>query len=80
MSPEIGRQIARWGQPKSVSHWQSEIQKLRSYIIDRPGYAKQNLLYVMGISSDQYAVFEMEADALYEAGGRVFQRVFDKGN
>ena len=80
MSPEIGRQIARWGQPKSVSHWQSEIQKLRSYIIDRPGYAKQNLLYVMGISSDQYAVFEKEADALYEAGGRVFQRVFDKGN
>ena len=68
----MNRQIARWQHPQSYSHWQSEVQKLRTNLIERPAFAKQNLLYVMKISSAEYDELELEADALFASHGGVF--------
>lgn len=72
ITPEMNRQIARWQHPQSYSHWQSEVQKLRTNLIERPALSKQNLLYVMRISSAEYDALEQEADALFASHGGVF--------
>ena len=72
ITPEMSRQIARWQHPQSYSHWQSEVQKLRTNLIERPALSKQNLLYVMRISSAEYDALEQEADALFASHGGVF--------
>lgn len=73
IEPEMARQIARWGHPQSMSHWKSEIAKLRQNLIDRPQYSKQNLLYVMKLTNADYAALEAEADAINAANNGVFK-------
>ncbi|MBO4879231.1 MAG: lamin tail domain-containing protein [Clostridia bacterium] len=77
MEPEMNRHIARWNHPSSYSHWQSQIREYRSFLVERPDRAKESFMYVMGISSSQYAEYEREAAALYEQYGGVFQRIFE---
>ena len=76
MEPEISRQIARWNHPSSYSFWQSKIREYRSFLVERPQRAKENLMYTMGISASQYAEYEREADELYNRYDGVFQRVW----
>ena len=72
ISPEMSRQIARWQHPQTLSHWQSEVSKLRGMIIDRPQYSKQNLMYVMKLTSAEYDALEAEADRIFSENGGVF--------
>ena len=73
MDSEIPRQIARWKQPSSYSHWQTKTAELRRMIEERPEYSKQNLMYVMKLSASQYAALEAEADAIHASNGGVFK-------
>lgn len=73
IEPEMERQIARWGHPVSMSHWKSEIAKLRQNLVERPQYSKQNLMFVMKLSQSAYDALEAEADAIHEANGGVFK-------
>lgn len=73
MDTEIDRQIARWGMPASRSGWEQEIAKLRQMLIERPANAVQQLRRYYSITDAQYAAFEAEADAIYEANGGRFK-------
>lgn len=38
IAPQMPAQIARWGKPKSLAYWQSEVGRLRTFADLRPGY------------------------------------------
>ena len=38
IAPQMPNHIARWNNPKSLSYWQSEVGRLRTYASLRPGY------------------------------------------
>ncbi len=38
IAPQMPAQIARWGKPKSLAYWQSEVGRLRTFADQRPGY------------------------------------------
>lgn len=73
IEPELSRQIARWGHPVSMEHWRSEIEKLRTNLLERPAYCKQNIMYVMHLTEADWAALEAEADAINVANGGVFK-------
>ena len=73
IEPELSRQIARWGNPVSMEHWRSEIEKLRTNLLERPAYCKQNIMYVMHLTEADWAALEAEADAINVANGGVFK-------
>ena len=70
---EMDRHIARWGEPKSRSHWESEISDFRQALVARPAKAIQQLRNFYGITDAQYAEFEAEAEAIFEANGGSFK-------
>ena len=53
LRPEMARQIARWGQPDSMSDWEDSIQQMRSFIEQRPEYALENLREYFGVSQEK---------------------------
>lgn len=73
IEPELERQIARWGNPVSMERWREEIEKLRTNLLERPQYGKQNVMYVMKLSEADWAALEAEADAIHAANGGVFK-------
>lgn len=64
--PEMPRQIARWGMPKSMSGWEHEISALRSCLGSRPAYALRILKNYYGLSDAQFADYERMADEMNE--------------
>ena len=51
--PEMSRQIKKWGKPSSMSAWEQEIKKMRSYIEKRPEYALENMRDYFGLSKSE---------------------------
>lgn len=69
MSTEMDRHIARWGKPGTRASWEAEIASLRQMLVDRPEIAASQLRYYYGLSLEQYAALEAEADAYYQQHG-----------
>ncbi len=42
-APEMAEHILRWNQPESNSNWQNEIQKMRDFANQRPGFVRQHI-------------------------------------
>lgn len=38
IAPQMPAQVARWGKPKSVAYWESEVNRLRNFANQRPAY------------------------------------------
>ena len=51
--PEMRRQINKWGKPSSMSAWEQEIKRMRSYIEKRPEYALENMRDYFGLSKSE---------------------------
>lgn len=51
MSPEMNRQIARWGMPSSMSHWNRETAALRTALARRRAIVIDQLKSYFGLSS-----------------------------
>ena len=51
--PEMRRQINKWGKPDSMSAWEQEIKRMRSYIEKRPEYALENMRDYFGLSKSE---------------------------
>ncbi|MEA4869650.1 MAG: lamin tail domain-containing protein [Christensenella sp.] len=51
--PEMRRQINKWGKPSSMSAWEQEIKRMRSYIEKRPEYALENMREYFGLSKSE---------------------------
>ena len=51
--PEMSRQIKKWGKPSSMSAWEQEIKKMRSFIEKRPEYALENMRDYFGLSKSE---------------------------
>lgn len=65
IEPEMPRHISRWStQIKSYSAWSQEISALRSCIANRQSYALRYLRQQYGLTAEQFAVYEQQADAL----------------
>ncbi|TVR39802.1 MAG: T9SS C-terminal target domain-containing protein [Bacteroidia bacterium] len=41
--PEMPEHIHRWRMPEDMNHWESEIDVMRNFAIERPGYLRQYL-------------------------------------
>ena len=53
MEPEMSKQIARFGQPSSVSAWKQEIESFKRQLRERPKYAKQLVKNYFGLSDEK---------------------------
>lgn len=51
--PEMPRQIARWGQPDTMSQWEDSVAQMRSFIEQRPEYALENMRKYFGVSEEK---------------------------
>ena len=51
LEPEMERHIARWGHPKSVSAWKSNVEALRNKLIKRPDIALEQMRKEFNLSS-----------------------------
>ena len=59
LEPEMARHIKRWGNPKSVSSWKSEVETLRKKFTQRPQYALEHM-------RKEFKLSESELNALIE--------------
>lgn len=41
MAPEMPRHIARWRQPSSIARWKAEVDRIRTFLTERPRYVGQ---------------------------------------
>ena len=69
IEPEMQEHIDRWSRPTSFHSWQSDINSMRSFANDRPGYARRHLRDHFGIRSQQQ--HQMTVDVSAPAAGRV---------
>lgn len=53
MEPELGKQIAKFGQPSSVSAWKSEVEAFKQQLRVRPIYAKQMVKSYFNLSDEK---------------------------
>ncbi len=53
LRPEMERQIAKWHKPSSMSAWEEEIERLRTYVQQRPEYALENLRKNFGLTQEE---------------------------
>ena len=51
LEPEMSRHIARWGHPKSVSAWKSDVETLRKKFTQRPAYALEHMRKEFNLSN-----------------------------
>ncbi len=58
---ELPRHIQRWGEPRSLSAWESEIAALGKCLEERPKYALQYLQREFGFTDAQMAAWEAKA-------------------
>jgi hypothetical protein len=49
LAPEMAEHTRRWRAPSSLSQWQSQVQYLRSFAAQRPGFAREHLRRRFGL-------------------------------
>jgi hypothetical protein len=50
VEPEMPAQIERWNRPSSMATWQSEINLIKQFAIQRPAYQRQHIMNYFGIA------------------------------
>ena len=49
IAPEMAEHIQRWRAPGSVTEWNNNVQVLRNFAVNRPGYARQQIAGYFGL-------------------------------
>jgi hypothetical protein len=49
LAPEMAEHIQRWRAPGSVTGWNNNVQALRNFAVNRPGYARQQIAGYFGL-------------------------------
>lgn len=61
--PEIHEHSERWRQPVSTSAWQEEIQIMRSFAEERPGFVRQHLQNQFGLGNTVTITLDVNDDS-----------------
>ena len=59
ISPEIPRQIARWGALRSIDYWQEQLEVLNSFAMNRPAYISEYLDLTYMLDGKRHLVLEV---------------------
>ena len=49
LAPEMPEHIQRWRAPGSFTRWNNNVQALRNFAMNRPGYARQQIASYFGL-------------------------------
>ena len=60
IEPEMPEHIARWGEPVSMAFWRSELQKMGTFAITRPGYLCNHIMAQFGLTGAAAVTLDVE--------------------